>query len=132
MLAALTAGQLWSFLPVGYLLTVLVEAPLLLLMMSPQVTWRARLLYGLWLTACTYPIVVIVLPLVMAEGPRWQYVLAAETFAPLAECGLFAAAQRLRQPRGSVLWRDLLAIVLANLASFGLGELLAAMGVSLA
>jgi hypothetical protein len=49
----------------------------------------------------------------------------AETFAPVAECALFWAA--FANPgawRRLALWRDFTAITLANLASFGLGQLL--------
>ena len=46
--------------------------------------------------------------------------IVAETFAPLAECVLFALAFRSKGAR----WpRDYLVITGANLASFGLGEL---------
>ena len=54
--------------------------------------------------------------------------LIAETFAPAAECALFWFAfirHRSRDPRATT--RDLAAIVLANLASFGLGEVIRAL-----
>lgn len=111
--------HLWRFLPLGYLFTVAVEAPILLLLLSPTHPLRRRLLAGFWLTACTYPIVVLAMPVLLGDAPRWAYLLVAETFAPAAECGLFVAAFG----RQRVGWRDLLAIVVANLASFGLGEL---------
>lgn len=112
--------DLWLFLPLGYAITVAIELPILLLGLSSVHRWPRRLAAGLWLTACTYPIVVLVLPLVLAEQPRWVYLLVAETFAPLAECALFALAFR----RDGARWpRDYLVIVGANLASFGVGEL---------
>lgn len=111
--------DLWRFLPLGYLLTVAVETPVLLLALSSRHAWKRRLLAGWWLTACTYPIVVLVLPLLIPA--RVPYLWVAETFAPLAECGLFAGAfQHGLKPKER--WRDWAAIILANLLSFGLGE----------
>lgn len=110
---------LWSFLPVGYLLTVVLEIPVLLLLLSPAHPLRRRLLAGLWLTACTYPVVVLVLPLWIPD--RLPYLLVAEVFAPAAECGLFALAFQHGLKRAERR-RDWLAIILANLVSFGVGE----------
>ena len=122
----MSAGELWAFLPLGYLLTVLVETPVLALGLSPAHSLTRRLFAGAWLTACTYPIVILVLPLVISgEEWRWQYLLVAETFAPLAEGLLFAVAFHWgsgQSTRSRV--RDYAAIILANLLSFGLGELL--------
>src|SRR5687767_7690885 len=83
-------ADLWSFLLWGYPTTVLIEAPILWLGLSPRHPWTTRLAAGFWLTGCTYPIVILVLPLLI--GPYWLYLLVAETFAPLAECLLFYAA----------------------------------------
>ena len=94
---------------------------------------------GVWLTACTYPVVWLVLPGLFEE--RWVYLLVAETFAPAAECALFWFAfvrglppdppvdednewwfiRRVPADRRATL-RDLAAIVVANLCSFGMGE----------
>ena len=117
----------WSFLPVGYAATVLVEAPILLVGLSTRHPWRRRLFAGIWLTACTYPIVVVVLPQFFAS--RFVYLAVAETFAPLAECALFWAAfgDEVELGRASM-WRDFVAITVANLASFGIGEALNAVG----
>src|SRR5438309_6810655 len=82
--------NVWLFLPVGYLVTILIETPVLLVGLSARHPLRRRLFAGLWLTACTYPVVVLVLPLLIAS--RGPYLLAAETFAPVAECALFWAA----------------------------------------
>lgn len=112
---------LWRFLPLGYLFTVAVETPILWLMLSRIHPARRRLAAGLWLTACTYPVVILVMPIVIGVEPRWLYLLVAETFAPAAECALFWAAFRGQAP---VTARDMGAIVLANLASFGFGELI--------
>jgi hypothetical protein len=118
--------SLWLFLPVGYLFTVLVETPVLVVGLSPRHPLGHRLFAGLWLSACTYPIVVLVLPLYLDPAAhRAAYLAAAETFAPVAECALFWAAFGRRQDwLRPAMFRDLAVVVLANLASFGAGELL--------
>ncbi len=117
----LPLGDLWYFLPFGYLLTILIETPVLLLGLSSKLTFKQKLMCGVWLTACTYPIVVLVLPTIFLGEPRWLYLLVAETFAPTAECFLFWLSFRGRELE----WvRSLTAIVIANLASFGVGEIL--------
>jgi hypothetical protein len=119
------AAELWWFLPVGYLFTVAVETPVLLYGLSARHPTRRRLLSGLWLTACTYPIVVLVLPLVFGNSSQLPYLVTAETFAPVAECALFRTAFGARDERGRAsIWRDFAAITAANLLSFALGELL--------
>ena len=62
----LTAEELWAFLPLGYLLTIAIEIPILLFSLSPSHPPGRRLLAGCWLTACTYPVVILVLPLTVA------------------------------------------------------------------
>jgi hypothetical protein len=104
---------------VGYLFTVSIEAPTLLVGLSRIHPIKHRLFAGIWLTACTYPVVWLVLPPLFEE--RWAYLTVAEIFAPAAECLLFwAAFEKTR-------WRDLAAIVVANLLSFGLGEVVYAL-----
>ncbi len=125
LLLKLSSRELWRFLPLGYLVTISVETPILFLGLSPRHHWKRKLIAGLWLTACTYPIVTLVLPLLFAGYSRATYLLIAETFAPIAECILFwlafgSESEQWRTP----MWRDFVAIVLANLASFGVGELL--------
>jgi hypothetical protein len=116
----------WTFLPLGYLLSVLIEGPVLLLGLSPQHPMRSRLLAALWLTACTYPVVALVLPAVVDPvADRAVYLLLAETFAPATECLLFALAFR---QRGVGLGRDCALIVLANVLSFAFGEALYRLG----
>jgi hypothetical protein len=116
----------WAFLPVGYLFSVLIETPVLLVGLSPRHPYGRRLFAGLWLTACTYPIVVLVLPEFFdTRDQRALYLWVAETFAPAAECALFWAAWGTRAEWGRrPMWRDFTAITLANLASFGLGEVM--------
>lgn len=83
------------------------------------------MLAGIWLTACTYPIVTLVLPLAMSNNSRATYLFVAETFAPVAECFLFWLAFGSRERAWTKsMWRDFAAIVIANLASFAVGELL--------
>lgn len=115
----MSAHELWSFFPLGYLLTIAVETPILLIGLSScHPKWR-RLLTGIWLTACTYPIVILVLPLLLIEGSWTLYIVVAEIFAPVAECLLFWLAFG-RETR----WRDFVTIVIANVASFLVGELI--------
>ena len=115
---------LWSFLPRGYAFSVAVETPILLLGLSRGHSLSRKLFAGFWLTACTYPIVVLVLPLLIdTENHLMAYLMIAETFAPLAECLLFwAAFDRIASEKISTT-RDMILITAANLASFGLGEL---------
>lgn len=122
---SLPLSELWYFLPVGYLFTILIETPILLAGLTSKLSIRQRLLCGVWLTACTYPIVVLVLPTVFWGDPRWLYLLVAETFAPVAECLLFWLAFRGRESLVTTDWpRCFAAIIIANLASFGVGEIL--------
>lgn len=109
--------ELWRFLPIGYLFTIAIETPILFFGLSPPHSKKRRIFSGIWLTACTYPIVVLVLPLLFTE--RWLFILVGEIFAPLAECALFWLAFG-REAR----WRDFGVIVMANLASFLLGEII--------
>ena len=109
--------ELWRFLPIGYLLTIAIETPVLFFGLSPHHPKRRRIFAGIWLTACTYPIVVLVLPLLMINQSRAVFLLVAEVFAPLAECLLFWLAFG-KETR----WRDFGVIVIANLASFLIGE----------
>ena len=119
--------DLWRFLPLGYLFTVAVETPVLFLLLSKRHTPRRRLFAGLWLTACTYPVVVLVLPTLFADSSRALYLAVAETFAPAAECALFYLAFGGRGSGGATV-RDFGAIVAANLLSFLAGEVLTAYG----
>jgi hypothetical protein len=110
----------WIFLPVGYLFTIAIETPILLAGLAPEHSLKRRFAAGVWLTACTYPIVVLVLPEIFdVKEQRGAYLAVAETFAPVAECALFwFAFGPLKSP-----WRDMIVVTVANLASFGFGEL---------
>ena len=125
----MSPSQLWHFLPLGYLLTILIETPILVVGLSPRHPLSRKLLAGVWLTACTYPIVTLVLPLMFAPDRRGLYLLVAETFAPVAECLLFwLAFGKSDEMTSWTMWRDFMAIIVANLASFGLGEVMNAWG----
>jgi hypothetical protein len=129
LLAAYSPDELWRFLPLGYLLTILIETPILCVGLSRRHPLSRKLLAGVWLTACTYPIVTLVLPLLFAPERRALYLLVAETFAPVGECLLFWLAFGVKGETGKPsMWRDFIAIILANLASFGVGELMNAQG----
>jgi hypothetical protein len=121
----MSPSELWRFLPLGYLLTILIETPILIVGLSRRHPFKRKVLAGVWLTACTYPIVTLVLPLLFPPDSRTIYLIVAETFAPAAECVLFWLAFG---ERGSVgkpgMWRDFIAIILTNLASFGVGEVM--------
>jgi hypothetical protein len=105
----------WVWLAGGYLLSVLIETPALWIGLSPVHSRGRKLFAGLWLTACTYPVVALIMP----KLPPPYYPWAAEAFAPISECALFATA--FRDARGRTLLRDCAAIVVANLASFAAG-----------
>jgi hypothetical protein len=123
---------LWTFLPIGYFLTIAIETPILLIGLSARHSISRKLIAGVWLTACTYPIVILVLPLVVeAHLGRGAYIACAEVFAPVAECLLFWLAfcnpppSRTATVPGhqirSVTYQDLIAITIANLCSWLLG-----------
>jgi hypothetical protein len=139
---------LWML--IGYLISIAIETPVLVALLSRRHTLGKRLFAGVWLTACTYPVVWLVLPPLLEDQERWVYLLVAETFAPVAECAIFwFAFIRPLPPSESELsadeeeWpfpqsdaparrataRDFGVIVLANLCSFGVGEMLTAAGV---
>src|SRR4051812_6176693 len=122
---SLPLSDLRYFLPFGYLFTILIETPILVFGLPRKVSLKQKLLCGIWLTACTYPVVILILPAVFFGSPRSLYLLVAETFAPVAECLLFWFAFRGRESMGRADWiRSFIVIIIANLASFGLGEVL--------
>ena len=118
-------GLLLRILPY-YLLTVTIETPVLVLGLSRRHSLKRRIFAGFWLTACTYPFVTVVFPYFLDPAhARLIYVAVSETFAPVAECLLFWLAFGTREELGRrSMWRDFLAITLANLLSFTTGELL--------
>ena len=125
----MSPSDLWRFLLPGYLLTILIETPVLLIGLSKRHSIKRRLIAGIWLTACTYPIVVLVLPPLFVNTSRATYLIVAETFAPVAECILFWLAYGERNELGKPsMWQDFATIIVANLASFGVGEVINAYG----
>src|SRR5262245_60528127 len=114
----MSPSDLWRFLPLGYLFTILIETPVLLVGLSKRHPIKRRIFAGVWLTACTYPIVVLVLPLLFVDSSRTIYLAVAETFAPVAECTLFWLAYGNSEALGTrSMWQDFATIVIANLAS---------------
>ncbi|HEY9784267.1 MAG TPA: hypothetical protein V6D17_02625 [Candidatus Obscuribacterales bacterium] len=82
-----------------------------------------------WLTACTYPIVnVVSRELLLPAFGEMTCISAAETFAPLFEFFIFRFTfcpdKPFLQCKG-----EFVVILLANLASFGTGLILLALGV---
>jgi hypothetical protein len=125
----MSPSDLWRFLPFGYLFTILIETPILVVGLSRRHSIKRRLAAGVWLTACTYPIVVLVLPPLFASTTRAAYLIVAETFAPVAECVLFWLAYgKTEELVTKSMWRDFATIIVANLASFLLGEVMNAYG----
>lgn len=117
-----TPSALLAFLLPGFLLTIAIETPILLALLSSRHAIRQRLIAGVMLTACTYPIVILVMPeLLWRTFGYTVYIGIAETFAPLAECAIFytfwiRSLAQPQRPRDSV--QDIAAITLANLASW--------------
>src|SRR5258707_5304409 len=111
----MSPNELWHFFPIGYLFSILIETPILLIGLSKRHPIKRRLFAGVWLTACTYPIVVLVLPLALAEVSRAKYLVIAEVFAPVAECVLFWLAYGESEQAGKAsMWRDFGAIGIRN------------------
>jgi hypothetical protein len=136
------AEYLWWFLPRGYLLTIAVETPVLLVALSGRHSLGRRLFAGIWLTACTYPVFILSLSQLLTPATsHFLYVVIGEIFVALAECALFWGAfgrptggvpgdaehggekPGAATPAAGVTWRDYAAIVLANLASIAGGEM---------
>jgi hypothetical protein len=114
----------------GYVATIAVETPLLCLWLSPRHSFTRKVLAGLWLTACSYPIVVLTIPrFISPSSSMVRYMITAETAAVLLEVVLFFAAfdgacvageRSSRSDR----FRDCSAIIGANACSFLAGEFL--------
>jgi hypothetical protein len=92
-------ANLWTFLPLGYALSLVLETPVLLVGLSPRHSIRRRLFAGAWLTACTYPIVILVLPQLVwrplgEQAGYWPYVAVSRVCAVLV--GILEARARTR------------------------------------
>jgi len=113
-------AETWLFLIAGYALTITIEIPILLLGLSKQVEVVDRIKLGFILTAITYPIVVLVLPSLIAVPLGYiTYLVFAETFAPLAEIACFRILMK-RKLFGRI-DQDACVIAAANLCSFLIG-----------
>lgn len=110
---------LWENILPSFLITIAIESTILVVALSRPHPIKRRLLAGIWLTACTYPIVFLVLPLLIES--RGLFLTTAETFAPLAECVLFAIAFHPKRLSMRYRYQDWVAIIGANLASFLIG-----------
>ena len=116
-------GTLWLLLIFGYLLTVLIEIPILLTGLPGKYTTKETIINGLLLTAITYPVVIMVLPAIftgMGIENRVLFLMFAESFAPITEVLFFRYL--IDQPLTGRLDREAAVIVIANLTSFLLGE----------
>lgn len=131
---------LWWWLPVGYAITVALEAPVLMAGLghtsadhfaalgqsarraARRYTVRQRLAAAVWLTAVTYPVVAVALPLLLWPRATYgTYLVVAEAFAIVVECVLFRTVWHGTR-------RDLGVIALANVLSASVGWYLFARG----
>jgi hypothetical protein len=121
--------DLLRFLPIGYLLSVAIELPILYFFLPSRISKALRIFAGFWLTACSYPFVGLIFPLIFFGYSRAVYLLAAETFAPVAECLIFwlAIAGKINLSSKD-LFVSFAIITLANLCSFAIGEVFNAFG----
>src|ERR1700737_1919720 len=86
-------SRMWLFFPIGFLFTVAIEAAVLLPGLSARHPMRRRIFAALWLNACSYPIVILVLPLLINLNEHYAaYLWIAEIFAPVSGCPLFCLA----------------------------------------
>src|SRR5215510_14333533 len=112
----MTPSELWRFFPIGYLVTITIETPILILGLSRFHSLRRRFFAGIWLTACTYPIVTLVLPLMFANYSPRTFLLVGEVFAPVVECALFWLAFEWKSKLSpQQVSKDFLVIIVANL-----------------
>ena len=119
----MSIGTLWLLLIFGYCLTVLIEIPILIVGLPRKYSISETIVNGLLLTAITYPVVVMVLPAVftgMGIENRMLFLAVAESFAPITEVLFFRYL--MDQPLAARFDREAAVIVMANLASFLLGE----------
>lgn len=119
----MSIGTLWLLLICGYLLTILIEIPILILGLPRKFAVKDTIVNGLLLTAITYPVVVLVLPAIftgMGVENRVLFLAVAESFAPITEVLFFRYL--IDQPLAARLDREAAVIVVANLTSFLLGE----------
>ena len=117
----------------GYLLTISLEMPVLLVGLGQRYSVKERLLAGILLTTCSYPFITILFPLIWNPYRQYRtYITVSEIFAPLCECLVFAFFFQRRKCL-SLKQRslDFVVIILANLLSFLWGEWLKWLGLGL-
>ena len=109
------------FLLCGGIITIVIEGTVLWFGLGRRYSTGEKLFFAAWLTAATYPVVVLVLPSLMSTSePRSSYLFAAESFAIIGECVLFTIGSVcLDKP---VYFKELGVIAIANLISFAAGE----------
>jgi len=110
----------------GWALAAPIEAAVLFFGLDSAHPRLVRAIAGPALTACTYPVLVLVVPALI--DPAWSfaaYATAGEVSVVAAECALFflAVGRRASAARGA------LAIVAANAASFVAGEIVRRTGI---
>ena len=116
----MSTPELFLFFLFGYVATVALETPVLMLGLSEQHSTQARLMFGFLLTAFTYPVVVLLMAATIL--PAWgqvAYLVIAETYAPVAEVLFFRFV--LNKKLFAAPARDAIVIVLANIFSFVVG-----------
>ena len=118
----------------GYLLTISMETPVLLLGLANRYSMKEKFIAGALLTACSYPFVAIFFPMIWNPYENYStYIAVSEVFAPLSECVVFAFLFQLRKPEITTKQRilDFVAIIAANLFSYLFGEFLKYSGLQL-
>lgn len=114
--------ELFLFFAIGYTATVALELPVLMLGLSHRHSSSTKLLLGFLLTAFTYPVVVLIMPVLIQPSCGYTaYIVIAETYAPVAEILFFRFV--LNRNLFAPVDRDAIAIVLANILSFAVGAL---------
>lgn len=114
----------------GYLLTISLETPVLFAGLRGRYTNREILVAGAALTACSYPFVAVIFPMIWNPYENYNtYILVSEIFAPVSECAVFAKFFQCRKALSKrERFLDFAVIVAANLFSYLTGELLKSLG----
>ena len=113
----------WRFLWIGYLFTVAIETPVLLVGSPNAIAYGIDCWPGIWLNACSYPIVVLVFPYLVwvPFGRRVSWRLPRPSLRwPNAALFWLAFGNPQERFRRSM-YQDFATIVVANLASFLIG-----------
>ncbi|MEZ6129057.1 MAG: hypothetical protein R3C59_10260 [Planctomycetaceae bacterium] len=119
-----TLVELLQFLLLGFAATVTVEIPFLFFGLSARHSAADKIVVGLLLTAFSYPIVILVIPGLLTIAriqSRLAYIIIAESYAAIVEIAFLRYLVRTRIAARPD--RDAVAVLFANLCSFGIGEL---------